>query len=467
MSRARRRRATPPERSAVLAAGLTLLLGAALPLRAQTAPGARRSPADPASSARGVAAPDAAAAFPGTLADTLDAAERRIAAAVAARHEEAVAFLQRVVDVNSGTGNLAGVREVGRLFRARLDSLGFATRWVSPAGAEARAGDLFAERDGPSGRRVLLIGHLDTVYEPDDPFQRFVRLDSLARGPGTIDAKGGAVAILYALVALHDAGVLDGARIVVGLMGDEETPAHPFGASRAELLAQARRSDVALAFEPAANGTIGAATPVRLGFAGWRLRIPVDPAGNTPRADALGRARSLVRRFGELAAGEPNLEIYPLGAREEAAGGAVGGDAASGAALTAIVVEGGVRAASSRQLEDARRRMRRLIAEHGDVRLEFDADPYPGMPPRPENFALLRALDAVSRALGDGPVVAGDPSKRGGGDISFVAEVVPGLDGLGPAGGGAHSPQEMVDLRSLAAATRRAAILVYRLTRGG
>jgi glutamate carboxypeptidase len=309
---------------------------------------------------------------------------------------------------------------------------------------------------------VLLIGHLDTVYELADPFQRFVRTDAAALGPGTIDAKGGAVALLYALVALRDAGVLDGARVAVSLMGDEETPARPFEASRAELLAEARRSDAALAFEPAANGTIGEATPVRLGFATWRLRVPIADGGRSARSEAIARATALVREFRQLSAAEANLEVYPLGAREEAGDGAPGG----GDTAPAVVVEGGVRAAESRRLQDAERAMRELAAR-GSLRLDFDADPYPGLPARPENFALLRALDAVSRALGDGPVVAGDPSKRGGGDISFVGTLVPGLDGLGPAGGGAHSPQETVDLRSLAAATRRAAVLVYRLTRGG
>lgn len=463
-------RSIPPRRPAAAAAGLLALLAGVGPLGAQTAPaagGRGRSEPAAATAVRSAAAPGAGFAFPGTLADTLDPVERRIAAAAAARAEEAVAFLQRVVDVNSGTGNAPGVREVGRLFRQRLDSLGFSTRWVTPAHAAPRAGHLFAERDGGPGRRVLLIGHLDTVYELGDPFQRFVRTDSAARGPGTIDAKGGAVALLYALVALRDAGVLDGARVVVGLMGDEETPAHPFETSRAELLAAARRSDAALAFEPAANGTIGAATPVRLGFAGWRLRVPIDAGGRAARSDAIARATALVRDLRQIAAGEPNLEVYPVGAHEEAEDGAPGGGDASGAAAPAVVVEGGIRAAETRQLQRAERRMRELAAGRGEVRLDFDADPYPGMPARPENFALLRALDAVSRALGDGPVVAGDPSKRGGGDISFVGALVPGLDGLGPAGGGAHSPQETVDLRSLAAATRRAAVLFYRLTRGG
>src|SRR3954453_1570833 len=99
---------------------------------------------------------------------------RAITTYVDAHNTEALALLERVVNINSGTLNFNGVREVGRIFRAELDGLGFATAWVDGA-AWQRAGHLVAERPGsaPGAPRVVLIGHLDTVFEPDSPFQKF------------------------------------------------------------------------------------------------------------------------------------------------------------------------------------------------------------------------------------------------------------------------------------------------------
>ena len=118
----------------------------------------------------------------------LDATEKRIAAAVDGRTAQALTLLERVVNINSGTMNFAGVRQVGAAFRAELDTLGFTTRWVDGAPFN-RAGHLVAERNGRGrGPRILLIGHLDTVFEPRSAFQKFERLDdSTARGPGIID----------------------------------------------------------------------------------------------------------------------------------------------------------------------------------------------------------------------------------------------------------------------------------------
>src|SRR5205085_1921247 len=83
---------------------------------------------------------------------------------------DATALLERLVDINSGTMNLAGVREVGRILGAELDGVGFTTRWIDLPETK-RAGHLFAERKGNRGKRLLLIGHLDTVFENDSPFQ--------------------------------------------------------------------------------------------------------------------------------------------------------------------------------------------------------------------------------------------------------------------------------------------------------
>ena len=203
----------------------------------------------------------------------LTAVERRIAAAVDERSPEAEAFLRRIVDVNSGTMNPGGVREMGRIFDEELTALGFETRWIEMPPEMGRAGHLFAEIDGGSGERVLLIGHLDTVYESDSPFQTFELLtDGKARGPGVADMKGGDVVILFALKALADAGALDHARIIVALLGDEEATGDPLSISRADLYDAARRSDAALGFEGGVGG-LNSATVARRGFTGWTLEV--------------------------------------------------------------------------------------------------------------------------------------------------------------------------------------------------
>ena len=107
----------------------------------------------------------------------LTRAEQAIARSVDANNDSALALLERIVNINSGTLNLVGVRQVGIILRGELDALGFKTRW-DEGGAFHRAGHLVAEHSG-IGPRILLIGHLDTVFEPDHPFQRFERIDQV------------------------------------------------------------------------------------------------------------------------------------------------------------------------------------------------------------------------------------------------------------------------------------------------
>lgn len=205
------------------------------------------------------------------LAQALSPTERHIVAAVEARTAEAVALLGRAVNVNSGSMNPAGVRAVGELYQAEFDALGFATRLVDMAAVQ-RGPHLFAEREG-HGPRVLLIGHLDTVFEEDSPFQQFA-MDggNWARGPGTEDMKGGNGVVLLALQALRDAGVLDDMNLIVAFIGDEEDTGDPLSVSRRDLVEAGRRSEFALGFEGGVGGR-GSATVARRGFTGWKLSV--------------------------------------------------------------------------------------------------------------------------------------------------------------------------------------------------
>ena len=187
--------------------------------------------------------------------------------------QAAVALLERIVNINSGTFNTGGVVEVGKVLEHEFQSLGFTTRWL-PMDTVKRAPSLVAERKGNHGKRVLLIGHMDTVFEPSSPFQKFVRDGDSAVGPGTGDMKGGIIVILSALKALNSVGALDGARITVFLTGDEESVGEPPEIARKELVAAAKNSDAVLSFEPeiSQEGKDYAVT-ARRGATLWELHV--------------------------------------------------------------------------------------------------------------------------------------------------------------------------------------------------
>lgn len=179
----------------------------------------------------------------------LSPTEQRIVAEVQGQSAHALALLERSVNINSGTMNPAGVREVGAMFRAEFDQLGFRTRWIDMPPEMRRAGHLLATREGKQGKRLLLLGHMDTVFENDSPVQKWVRQGERVRGQGVSDMKGGDVVVIQALRALQRAGVLDNTRIAVLFTGDEENAGNPKSASRGDMLELAKRSDVALSFE--------------------------------------------------------------------------------------------------------------------------------------------------------------------------------------------------------------------------
>ena len=376
--------------------------------------------------------------------------------------------------------NFAGVERVGQEFLEELEALGFDTRWI-PMDAANRAGHVFAERQGGSGKTVLLIGHLDTVFEDDSPFQRWELLDSVtAKGPGTEDMKGGDVVMLYALKALHAAGALDGTNIIVALTGDEESTGDPLELARRDLIEAGRRSDVALGFEGGVGGT-NTATVARRGFTGWVLRVRGTPAHSSQifREDlgsgAIYEAARILTGFHEELKGEQYLTFNPgliLGGTSvdfdnmQSRGTAFG---KTNVIAEHALVAGDVRTISFEQRERAKERMREIVDRHlphTSAEIKF-RDSYPPMAPTESNYELLAVLDRVSRDLGFGPIEPVDPGRRGAADVSFVATFVDAaLDGLGIVGSGGHTVEEKVDLRSFPIMAKRAAVLIYRLTRG-
>ncbi len=407
--------------------------------------------------------------------------ERAIVAHVDAHAEEGVALLERIVNINSGTMNAAGNRAVADVLVVEFEKLGFDVRWAPLPDSLNRSGHLIAERTGGRGKRLLLIGHLDTVFEAGSPFQRFERDGNTAKGPGVADMKGGDVVIVQALRALHAASALDGATIRVILTGDEESPGEPLAVARRDLVELAKRSDVALGFEGgSADGDTEYAVVARRSSSEWRLRTTGRRAHSSGvfsdgvGAGAVFEAARILDGFYDEVRGEEYLTFNPgviLGGSDvtidfDESGGTAFGK--TNVVAQTVVVSGGIRTISDEQLGRARERMRAIVAESlpgTSAGIEF-FDGYPAMPPTEANRMLLAVYDRASRDLGYGPVVAFDPGRRGAADISFAApHVAAALGGLGPHGAGSHTLGESVDLRSLPKAAKRAAILIHRLTR--
>ena len=405
--------------------------------------------------------------------------EQAIVAAVDASSSDALALLERVVNINSGSMNFAGVRAVGDVFRAELESLGFTTRWIDGS-AFNRAGHLVAERKG-RGPHVLLIGHLDTVFEPESPFQRFERLDEgTARGPGIIDMKGGDVVMIQALKALKSAGELDRLHVSVVLTGDEELTGAPLSAARAALVAAAEGAEIALGFEDG-PGDPRTAVIARRGTTGWQVRVRAKAAHSSQvfRKDvgygAIYEAARILNEFREALAGEEHLTFNPgviLGGTAvdldtEAARGAASGK--ENVIAEHAVIMGDIRTLSIDQLERAKTRMQAIVASplpHAQSTLTFE-EGYPPLAPADGNRRLLSMYDQASRDVGAGPVTAVDPDRAGAADVSFVAgRAAMILDGIGLMGHSDHTPQETADLTTLPSQTKRAAVLLHRIAQG-
>lgn len=402
--------------------------------------------------------------------------EKKIVASVESNNAAAIDFLEKVVNINSGTLNLEGVQKVGEVFQNEFDALGFETTWISMPKDMNRAGHLFAETLGNKGKKLLLIGHLDTVFEEDSPFQLFKMVnDSIAHAPGGNDMKGGNVIVLYALKALQENGLLNNTQIIVAFTGDEESTGKPLEISRKDLIEAAKRSDIALGFETSTG--FNYATVARRGASGWELKTTGTRAHSSgvfserTGAGAIFEMSRILNGFYEQVKGEQYLTFNPgvlLGGTfidydiKTGKGEAFG---KTNVVPQTALVRGGLRFMSEEQKERARNKMREIVADHLPktmAEISF-TDSYPAMEPTEGNKKLLEQLNQVSLDLGQGKVLAYDPGKRGAADTSFVAEYVDCLDGLGTMGSGAHTPQETVNLNTIEALTKRTAILIYRL----
>jgi len=404
----------------------------------------------------------------------LSKSEQRLRDWIASHREEQIGVLERMVNIPSGTLNVSGVRAVGALFRTELDALGFKTRWADMPREMHRGGHLIADHPArkkvAGGRRVLLIGHFDTVFEGEG--QKFVRQDSIARGAGTSDMKGGDVILLYALKALAATGQLDRLDVTVVITGDEEASGRPLELARRDLIDAAKRVDVAASFE---GGNREFASITRRGASGWILKVTGRQAHSAgvfgSNYGAIYEVARILNTFRERLVGDPGLTFNPglIGGGSElevdTSGYTYSVSGKTNIIAPTALVRGDLRFLTEEQKERARGVMREIVAKNlpgTTAEITFE-DSYPAMPLTGAGEAILAQYDTVSRALGYPAVKAFDANRRGAGDLSFVAPFIPGIDGLGAIGNGAHSPEESVHLPSLQMQTERAAVFLARL----
>jgi len=407
----------------------------------------------------------------------LSKTEQQVLSDIDAAIPATLELLKQSVNINSGTFNIAGVKQVGEMYAKELAALGFTIEWIALPDSLKRAGHLVAYRKGKNGKKLFLIGHLDTVFEPDMPANAFTMLnDSTATGQGVNDMKGGDVLVIAALKALQQQGLLQETTITIYFTGDEENAGEPRKISRGDFITRAKQHDVALAFETAAG--MSKVATARRGSSVWELVVNGKQAHSssvfgTGGYGAIYEAARIINSFREQLGKEAYLTFNPglfIGGSEISYDDAGQKGAASGKTniiSPRTVVIGDLRFLTEAQKEKARKSMRQIVAQNlpgAKATIQFK-DGIPSMPPTPGNNSLVKILSSISSALDYGVVEAGNPGSRGAGDISYVAKYLDCLDGLGASGKGAHAPGEIINLNEYPKLIKRTALLLYRLTR--
>ena len=425
-------------------------------------------------------------------ATTLSKEEQKVMDYIDANMPRAIALLKESVDINSGTLNIEGVKKVGAIFAREFEKANFKTKWVPMPDSLRRAGHLVAsigfnadqnaaassKTKTKKGKKLFLIGHLDTVFEPDMPANPFTMInDSTATGQGVTDMKGGDVVMIIALQALQAQGLLKDANIIAYLTGDEEHAGYPREVSRGDFIESAKQTEIALGFE-GANGLNSVAT-ARRGASGWLLNVKAKTGHSsgvfTPYAGygAIYEAARIVNEFRVQLSTEKYLTFNPgvfIGGSEmnydetKATGTAIG---KTNIISPAVTVTGDLRFLTEEQKINARKKMQAIVDNSlagTKAIIEFQ-DGIPSMAPTEGNNKVLEVINGVTQAMGVGPTTAGDPGSRGAGDISYIAAYVDCIDGLGSSGRGAHAPGETINLKELPYLIKRAALTIYRLSR--
>jgi len=357
--------------------------------------------------------------------------------------------LRTLVNIDCGTYLPAGVDEVADHMKARFAEDGWSVERHShsPEVGAARLGDLLiatlagrrpAER---GGRRVLLVGHMDTVFPEGTVADRPFRVEGdRAFGPGVSDMKGGLLAGLYASRCLLRAGFNDFDSITYVCNPDEEIGS-PF--SGPHILDRAKEADVCFVLEGAReNGDIVSS---RKGVADLRLVVHgrAAHAGVEPergRSAALQAAHTTISLSG-LSGTAPGVTVNV---------GVIHGGTRPNVVTERCELQVDVRGPTARSFEGALEAVRAVAGSTVVPDTTIDVTLMSGFPPMEKTeaaAALVEKAQGIAAALG---FDLKDAATGGASDANPIAGLgVPTLDGLGPIGGADHSPDEWLDLSSV------------------
>ncbi|MFI1717538.1 glutamate carboxypeptidase [Streptomyces sp. PanSC19] len=356
--------------------------------------------------------------------------------------------LKALVSIDSGSYSPDGVNQIADWVQNRLTRLGFSVERISfPPHDGHQAGDaLVARRKGTlseadGGRRILLAGHMDTVFEDGTAAARPFRIDgSTAYGPGVSDDKGGLLAGLTALEVLDEYGA-DAYDELVFLATPDEEIGSP--ASRTLIENTARDMHYGLGLECAReNGDLVIA---RKGVADFRLTITgrAAHAGIEPErgANAALAAAHLIVRLQALNGHWDDVTVNV---------GVVRAGTRANIVCSEAELRVEVRAATIADV----RRVRQAIQEAADhpsvPGTSVSVEQLDLCPPMEDTPASRRMLEAARAAAGAVGIEVGAAATGGVGDANLIAGMgVATLDGLGPVGGADHTPKEWLDVTSV------------------
>src|SRR5580700_10845352 len=359
-----------------------------------------------------------------------------LAAAQAARSAQ-LQLLEQVVNVDSGTGDVEGGRKVAGMLIPRLKALGMTVESV-PAEEPGLAENTVATLIGRGKTRILMIGHIDTVFEPGTAQRRPFRTDDKrAYGPGVADEKGGVVEGIYALQILHELGLGNFAKIVFLMETSEERGSPGTRALIGKLLKDA---DVELNLEPGdAPDTLTV----------WRK------GSDTFRIDVKGRAAhaGIAPQDGRNAALELIHQLAGLDAFPKSGDGITVNLTVMHAGTRANIIPEDAWADVNVRVRDKAdfARVEQVLRKNAETTVIPDTKVTvsggEGFPPLPNNAATDRlAVRAQQIYAGIGRTLAAG-GNGGASESALAADAgVAALDGLGPVGGGFHSDKEFLEL---------------------
>jgi glutamate carboxypeptidase len=349
-------------------------------------------------------------------------------------------LLKQVVNVDSGTGDVAGGRKVSGLLVPRLKALGMDVETVAPEAPDLPE-NIVATLKGTGRGRILMIGHIDTVFGPGTVAKWPFRIaDDRATGPGVSDEKGGVIEGLYALQILHDLGFKDFGRITFLIETSEERGSPGTKALIKRLVADA---DVELNLEPGDPPDL--LTVWRKGSTTFHIEVKgrAAHAGVAPQ-EGRNAAVELIHQvqaddvFPKSGEGlTANLTLIDAGSREniipEHASAAIN-----------------VRVRDKTDFERVEQTFRANAArtQVPDTTVTVSRTPaYPPLATNPGTDALAARAEAIYAGIGR---KLGRGGNGGASESALAYEAgVPALDGLGPVGGGFHSDKEFLDLKTL------------------